>query len=182
MEIRRLFELGPSQLEAVSLFLGNEVQPETPSDTSQWVCGKARQARLWDVDMVQRMAEKDKEDRGTWIALIGEKVVAFCSVIYQDDGDRYLFLFLVSSDYTLEEQYEIADTIAFRSVSDMLADDHPAKGNFYGWFPAGSWSGRYAERCGFASELVGKLMATNPNPILRWTIDMRKLLEQVKRG
>ena len=180
MIVKRLHEL--SDLEAVSLFLGAEVQPETPSETSQWVCAKARDERRWDVDTVRHMAERDRTGNlGIWVALT-EKPVAFCYVMYQDDGDRYLFLFLVSSDYPLEKQYEIADAIAFRSVSDMLADDHPAKRNFYGWFPADSWSGRYAKRCGFTSELVGKLTTPDPNPLLLWTIDMRKLLENVKHG
>ena len=169
-------------LENVKINVGAALRSEIFNAKSDWVCQKLQKAGFWDDATIQRIAEADasKEIRTqAWVASVGSWPVGFCLVNVMGE-DRQLALYLVATNFTQLEQWEIADAIALQSIKEMLADDCPAKRNFWGYFPKEGWAARYATRCGLRWEEIGKLMIPDPNPILLWTIGMEELLKNIE--
>ena len=175
MIVKRLHE---TDAEAVSAFMRGDIQPAS-IEGSSWVCQARQRPHYWGKETLERMSEADKSGKKTmiWVAL-EDKPIGLCWIGNQTE-DRFLGMFLVDVNASKERQWEIADTIALRSLSDMLADDY-GKRNVYGWFPKYGWAADYATRCGFTSTQSGKQMAPNPNPLLHWTIDMRQLQKNIE--
>lgn len=188
--VKRLHELMGGfviNVQAVSLALRDEIQPASVTEGSSWVCQRLQRPHFWGTKAIENLAETDKDGvmGMAWVGFVRNRPAGFCWVCNEDE-DRMLGMFLVNTSYSQKEQWEIADAIALKSITEMLADDCPAKRNFYGWFPEKGWAADYARRCGFKSERPGKYMGTvpDPNPLLLWTIGMEQLKRNIeeKRG
>jgi len=172
-------------LETAKANVGAALRSEIFDQKSDWVCQRLQKAGFWNDATIQRIAEADATTKEfkhrAWVALIGSWPVGFCLINVMGE-DRQLALYVVATNFTQVQQWEIADAIALQGLKDVLADDCPAKRNFWGYFPKTGWAARYATRCGFTAKEMGKYMGDlpDPNPILLWTIGMQELLANIE--
>lgn len=183
MSIKRLHELTKEQVDAVSVFMRGDIQPADITQGSTWVCLKLQRGHFWNKDTLKRMAENDKLGDKTLvhIALVEGRPVGLCWLI-NEGKDALLGMYLVDASYSQEEQWKIADEIAVRSITTVLADNRWGKGNFHGWFPEHGWAADYARRCGFRCEPSGTSLTPDPNPMLHWTLGMEELLSNIEKA
>jgi len=170
-------------LETAKANVGAALRSEIFDEKSDWVCQRLQKAGFWNDATIQRIAEADATTKEfkhrAWVALIGSWPVGFCLINVMGE-DRQLALYVVATNFTQAQQWEIADAIALQSIKEMLADDCPAKRNFWGYFPKTGWAAKYAMRCGFTAKEMGKPMIPDPNPILLWTVGIGELLANIQ--
>lgn len=170
--IKRLSELTKPQIEALSVLLRGEIKPADISEGSTWVCQRLQRAHFWDVEMLERMAERDKEVPQAWVALDGKAPVGVC-MVPGVGVERILVCFLVADR---PDSWEIADAIALPALKDLMTDGCT---ELTGWFPREGWAAEYAKRCGFRSSQPGTTIIPDPNPLLLWEIGVKELEENI---
>ena len=175
--IKRLSELSKKELKDLGTFMRGEIQPASISEGSDWVCLRRQRPYFWKDKEIARIAkfEGPASKFQAWTIFEGGPI-GICIVTIMTAETERLSTFLVGATGRLEkEQFVIADELALRALSEL-----PERKEIYGDFPALGFSARYATRCGFESELQGKLMAPDPNPILHWTIDPAVLKKNIE--
>jgi hypothetical protein len=169
--IKRLHELTKAERGAVSLLLRGEIKPASIDAGCTWVCLK-QQPHFWSAEMVERVAERDKETAVAWVAFDGKAPIGVCFVVGVGEI-RPLTCFLVADR---ADRWEIADATALVALKDLAADGCL---QLWSWFMAKGFAAEYAERCGFRSSQPGTTVIPDPNPLLLWEIGVKELEQNI---
>jgi len=161
--------------------LGTLIRREIYTTRSEWVC-QAAQRDGWYSDTRLR-AIRDGIGSGAvsiWVGLVDGAPKGVCW-ISNGNPDRLIFMFLVDSTLSAADALELADQIAIRGLTDVLADPYPGKRNLISHFPVGTPAATYATLCGFRHHIV----VTTPDlTVDEWEIGIQELLDNItaRRG
>lgn len=166
-------DLTLARLRALGLLIRQEVY----TAKSDWVC-QAAQKPGWYSDTRLR-AIRDGIGSGAisiWVGLIDNVPKGICW-INNGDPDRLIFMFLVDSTLSPADALELADQIAIRVLTDVLADPYPGKRNLVSHFPNGTPAAAYATLCGFRRRTI---VTTPTLSVDQWEIGIQELLDNIQ--
>ena len=172
LTIKRLHELSRAELLALGAWMRAEIQPDSISAGSDYVCQVSQEAHYWG-DKYLATLQKEGGDVDIWVALDAGPV-ATCWVA-AGSPDRMITLFLVAAGLTDPEQLVASDAIARRAVEDMMATGF--EGDLISTFPDNSKAADYAKLCGFAID-EGPTTA-GLKPIKPWRQNIKALHDSI---
>jgi hypothetical protein len=123
------------------------------------------------------MAELDKGGKSTTRVALDDKEPVGATSGHHHEDSLELYLFLMSSAYSLADQWIIADAIAIAGMDGDLA---PECTKITGWFPELGQAADYARRVGMKGEVIGKPMVIDPNPLLFWSMDIKEMRANIE--
>lgn len=171
VKVLRLHELTKAQIKKVAAFLKHAIHTEK----SGWVCQQALRPGSWGDAYLARLQECAVSplpalNTDRWIGLVDGRPVGVCC-FSRGRPDRTITLFLIDPGFSPTEQLEIADTIALRSINDVLADEW-GKRNFVSYFPDNSPAAVYAKLC--------KVRVVETGPIAcKWEIGIEEVHDNI---
>jgi len=179
--IKRLHELTKAELTALGVFMRGEIKPASITEGSDWVCPQLQRAHFWDEEQIAHKVAADaaKEPSGgasclrAWVALDGDPV-GFCGVLVSP-RDLEIVTFLIEASKTEAEQFQVAAPLALESLAGL-----PDREEIFGWFNQEGFAARFAELCGFKVDPLAPSVIADPNPLCRWYMHPKKLVENIK--